>query len=83
MDMTLSNAFSSFHAHEYMHEYMVETVLETAPSIQHKCQQERCGFWEAYLPFRQQIDQQVFDVDDIDAIFAQVREQAAGQPAEW
>lgn len=42
----------------------------------------RLGFWEAYQPFRTQMEEQEITLD-VDAIFQDVRDHTAGSPAEW
>ena len=53
-----------------------------SPHEYERLQANRIGFWDAYLPFRQQLEAQKLEID-VDQIFADVREQTPGRPAEW
>ena len=54
-------------------------AVEEAALIQRSIpQHKRRGFWEAYQPFRQRLDNQAVEID-VDLIFNQVHEQTASQ----
>lgn len=62
-------------------------ALLLSPEEYNRLQNQHVGFWEAFAPFRQQIDEQAADTGDrdisVDEIFAGVRDQTPGRAAEW
>ena len=68
--------------------YTVERATTTIAAVEEAAliprsipQHKLHGFWEAYQPFRQRLDEQAVEID-VDLIFAKVHEQTAGQTAQ-
>lgn len=57
-------------------------ALLLSPDEYDRLQNKKVGFWDAFSPFRQQMDEQAVDID-VESIFDQVRDQTAGRAAEW
>lgn len=57
-------------------------ALLLSPDEYERLQNKRIGFWDAFAPFRQQMDEQATDID-VESIFGQIRDQTAGRAAEW
>ena len=57
-------------------------ALLLSPDEYARLQNKQIGFWEAFAPFRQQMDEQAVDID-VESIFGQVRDQTSGRAAEW
>jgi hypothetical protein len=58
---------------------------DDAPFIEPICidaPDKQIGFWDAYLVFRQSLDQQALDIE-LDEIFANVRDQTPPREVEW
>ena len=69
--------------------YTTDPALATTSAVEHATLMQRScpqtmlgGFWEAYLPFRQRLDEQALEID-VDLIFDQVRVQTTGHAASW
>ncbi len=57
-------------------------ALLLSPDEYDRLQNKRIGFWDAFVPFRQQMDEQATDID-VESIFGQIRDQTTGRAAEW
>lgn len=57
-------------------------ALLLSPDEYDRLQSKNLGFWDAFLPFRQQLDEEAIDID-VESIFSQVRDQTPGRAAEW
>lgn len=53
-----------------------------SPDKYKRLQDKQIGFWDAYIPFHQRLEQQALDLDP-DEIFADVRDQSPGREANW
>lgn len=82
------------HFSELLHAIELEGVIQltcrnkvvaflVSPSEYERLSQNRqTGFWDAYLAFRQGLDQTEVDLEPA-KVFANVREQSGGKEADW